>query len=280
MELIVDYFSNMPKLHRSGLLIGGLTIFFLIENAAPLFKLKYNKPKQIGVNIFFTLTTVLVNLSMAVLLIWTADWVVGKGFGIIQWIAMPLWAKAVFGVLLLDFFGAWLAHYTEHRIKWMWKFHLVHHTDKYVNTTTGNRHHPGESVIRFVFTLIGVIAVGAPMWVVMIYQSLSVVMTQFSHANVNMPKWLDNALVLVVCTPNMHRVHHHYRLPYSDTNFGNIFSFWDRIFGTYIAVDNKKLVYGVDTYFEETEADNLGSLLKIPFKPYRPPIEWKDEEKL
>jgi sterol desaturase/sphingolipid hydroxylase (fatty acid hydroxylase superfamily) len=46
-----------------------------------------------------------------------------------------------------------LIHYIEHKIKWMWKFHMVHHADTHVDTTTANRHHPGESVFRAVFTL-------------------------------------------------------------------------------------------------------------------------------
>jgi sterol desaturase/sphingolipid hydroxylase (fatty acid hydroxylase superfamily) len=95
-----------------------------------------------------------------------------------------------------------------------------------------------------------------------------------------MPKWLDDALMWVICTPNMHRVHHHYRQPYSDSNYGNIFSFWDRIFGTFTYVDNTKLKYGVDTHMARSESDDLMTLLKIPFLGYRPSIQYKEEERL
>ncbi len=282
MDTIITYFTDMPTLHRSILLVGGLTFFFLLENAAPLFSMKtYNRAKHTGLNIFFTATTILVNLSMAFLLVLTADWVASNGFGVMNWMAgFPIILVALIGLMLMDFIGAWLAHYTEHHVKWMWKFHLIHHTDQHVDTTTANRHHPGESVIRYVFTLIAVIIVGAPVWMIFLYQSLSLVMTQFNHANLSMPKWLDDALVWVVCTPNMHRVHHHYRQPYSDTNYGNIFSFWDRIFGTYVVVDNKKLVYGVDTHMDKQEANDVGFLLKIPFLKYRSHIQYEQEEQL
>ncbi|MEO1654585.1 MAG: sterol desaturase family protein, partial [Bacteroidota bacterium] len=263
LDAIINYFSEMPSAHRSAVLIGGLTIFFLIENAAPLFTWKYNKTGQIATNIFLTVTTVIVNFFMAFILVFTSEWVVANQFGIIQWLALPLWAQLVFGLLLLDLISAWLAHYVEHHVKWMWQFHLIHHSDQHVNTTTANRHHPGESVIRFTFTCMGVLIVGAPMWLIFLYQSLSVALSQFNHSNVSMPKWLDYALVTVICTPNMHRVHHHFRQPYSDSNYGNIFSFWDRMFGTYQYVDNKKLVYGVDTYMDPKEASDLMSLLKI-----------------
>jgi sterol desaturase/sphingolipid hydroxylase (fatty acid hydroxylase superfamily) len=135
-------------------------------------------------------------------------------------------------------------------------------------------------VIRFAFTTIAVLLLGTPMWLVFLYQSLSVVLTQFNHSNVKMPEALDKALRLVVCTPNMHRVHHHYRQPYSDTNYGNIFSFWDRIFGTYVVVDNSKLRYGVDTYMDKEKTENIIDLLKIPFQGHQPHIEYEEEEQL
>lgn len=282
MDTIITYFSDMPTLHRSILLVGGLTFFFLLENAAPLFSMKtYSRTKHTGLNVFFTATTILVNLSMAFLLVLTADWVASSGFGVMNWMSgLPIILVALIGLMLMDFIGAWLAHYTEHHVTWMWKFHLIHHTDQHVDTTTANRHHPGESIIRYIFTLIAVIIVGAPVWMIFLYQSLSLVMTQFNHANLSMPKWLDDALVWVLCTPNMHRVHHHYRQPYSDTNYGNIFSFWDRIFGTYAVVDNKKLVYGVDTHMDKQEANDVGFLLKIPFLKYRSHIQYEQEERL
>lgn len=280
MESFIDYFANMPTLHRSIILVGGLTVFFLIENAAPLFALTYNRAKHTWTNVFFTLTTVLVNLGMAFVLVSSADWVAANSFGLIQWVSMPLAAKAIIGLLLMDLMGAYLPHWILHHVKWMWKFHLIHHTDQHLDTTSANRHHPGESVIRFVFTLAAVFIVGSPMWLVFFYQSMSLVLTQFNHANINMPKWLDNTLLLVLCTPNMHRVHHHYRQPYSDSNYGNIFPFWDKLFGTYLVVDNKKLVYGVDTHMDVKEVSEISNLLKIPFQTYRPPIEYDSEEQL
>lgn len=280
MEIIVKYFETIPTTHRTLLLVGGLTFFFILENILPLFKTRYNKWKHTGINIFFTLTTVLVNFSMAFILVMTSDFVVAEQFGLFQWVSLPLGLVALLGVLTMDFVGAWLPHYIEHHIKWMWKFHLIHHTDQHVSTTTANRHHPGESVIRFAFTTLAILILGVPMWLVFLYQSCSLVATQFSHSNIAMPNWLDNFLVLFLCTPNMHRVHHHYRQPYSDKNYGNIFSIWDRILGTFVKVDNTKLKYGVDTHMEFNETNNIGTLLKIPFQKYRQPISYPSDEQL
>ena len=79
-----------------------------------------------------------------------------------------------------------------------------------------------------------------------VYRVASIFFTYFSHANVNVPKWIDKPLSLVFITPNMHKFHHHFERPWTDTNFGNIFSFWDRIFGTLVYDDPKKVVYGLD----------------------------------
>ena len=280
MESLISYFETIPSAHRAAILFGGLAIFFLIENALPLFTEAYDKKKHTSLNIFFTLTTIVVNFSMAFILAAAALFVHENSFGLLHWIGANVWVQLILGLLLLDFFGAWLAHYIEHHVTWMWQFHVIHHTDQNVDTTTANRHHPGESVIRFIFTTVAVLLIGAPMWLVFLYQSLSVVLTQFNHSNVKMPEGLDKALRLVFCTPNMHRVHHHYRQPYSDTNYGNIFSFWDRIFGTYAVVDNSKLKYGVDTYMDRAQTESVMDLLKIPFQGYKTHIQYKEEEKL
>jgi len=280
MEKIIDYFANIPSAHRTLILVGGLVLFSLIESAVPLMSLNYRRWKHAWTNIFFTLTTIVVNFLLAFVLVMSSDYVVANGFGILQWLDLPAWLFLVMGLLLLDFLGAWLPHWIEHHVVWMWKFHVIHHTDKHVDTTTANRHHPGESAIRFTFAILATIIAGAPMWLVFLYQSLSVVFSQFNHANIVLPGWLDRILVLFFCTPDMHRVHHHYRMPYSDTNYGNIFSFWDRIFATYSQVDNNKLKYGVDTYYEEADHADIWQMLKIPFQPYRKRIEYDNEEKL
>jgi sterol desaturase/sphingolipid hydroxylase (fatty acid hydroxylase superfamily) len=279
VESIIEYFRTIPSTHRSLLLVGGITFFWLLEGAIPLFRFKYKKWKHALPNFFFTLTTILINFGLAFLLLQTADWVELNNFGIINWLpAMPLWLYAFTGVLLLDFFGAYLAHLVEHRVKPLWMVHLVHHTDHKVDTTTGNRHHPLESVVRFTFTLLGVFVVGTPIALVFLYQSLSVVFTQLTHANIKMPKSLDKAMSYVFVSPDMHKIHHHYRLPYTDANYGNIFSIWDRLLGTYMYLDREKIVYGVDVFPDEKKNSNISDLLKQPFQKYDRPTLTADPD--
>ena len=271
MNDIIAYFSTIPSAHRSLILVSGITIFWLIENAFPLFNFEYKKWQHASINIFLTLTTIVVNFSLAFILLQSADWAFANQVGILQWLPqMSLWLYALVGLLLLDLIGAYLVHWVEHKIKFLWRFHLIHHTDTWIDTTSANRHHPGESVIRFAFTTFGVLIVGSPMWLVFLYQTLSVIATQFNHANIAIPKKWDTALSYFIVSPDMHKVHHHYKLPYTDSNYGNIFSIWDRIFGTFRTLEKEDIVYGVDTHMKTEEHNQLQNLLKIPFQKPRP----------
>lgn len=270
MQQLIDYFETIPSWVRSLILVGGITFFWVLEYGVPLFNFNYKKVRHAIPNIFFTLTTVVVNFLLAFLLLKSSDWVSEHEFGIIHLFPLPLWASVLIGLLVLDFVGAWLAHWVQHKIKPLWMFHLIHHTDNFVDTTTANRHHPGESVIRFFFTLLGVLVGGLPIGIVLLYQSLSVVFAQLTHANIRLPKKLDTAISWILVSPDMHKVHHHYKLPYTDTNYGNIFSIWDRLLGTFSAMKNEDLIYGIDTYPDVDSNTDIGKLLKLPFSE-RPP---------
>ena len=272
METVVQYFVSISSAHRSAFLLGGLTFFLLLEYGIPYYHWKYNKIQHIGVNIFFTGTTIVINFLMAFILLKSSDWAMTNGFGILQWLPeMPLTLFVLTGLLVLDFVGAYLVHWVQHNVKWMWRFHLIHHTDPNVDTTTANRHHPIESVFRFTFTAFGAIISGSPVYLIMLYQTLSALLSQFNHANIQLPGWIERTVGLIFVTPGMHRVHHHYILPYTDRNYGNIFSLWDRLFGTFSKMDPDKIIFGIDTHQQVLEQSNIGTMLKIPFQPSRHP---------
>ena len=271
MQSLVQYFETIPALHRSLILFGGMLFFYLIEYAAPLFKFKYRKLQHAGINLLFTLTTIIINFLFAFTIVKIGDWSIQQHIGILTFLDVNLLWYTIIGLLLMDLIGAYTVHYVEHKIKWMWRFHLIHHSDTHIDTTSANRHHPGESVFRLFFTVIAVGIIGAPIWLVMMYQSASVVLSQFNHANIRLPLWLDKTLSWVIVSPNMHKVHHHYVQPYTDSNYGNIFSIWDRIFGTYTTLAPEKISYGIDTHMLPEENNRVGNLFAIPFQPYRAP---------
>jgi sterol desaturase/sphingolipid hydroxylase (fatty acid hydroxylase superfamily) len=267
MQAIVDYFSTIPSTHRAAILVGGITLFWVWESAAPLFRFDYRKGRHALVNIFFTVTTIVVNFALAFILLLAADWTVANRIGVLFLLpALPLLVQLIIGLLILDLVSAWLAHWVQHKTPLLWRLHLVHHSDTHIDTTTANRHHPGESVVRFAFTTLGVVVAGAPMWMVFLYQSASVVLSQFNHANIALPARLDRALSWVIVSPDMHKVHHHYVMPYTDSNYGNVFSLWDRLFGTFRTLDRSALVYGVDTHLDPAEHTTVGALLTMPLR--------------
>jgi len=90
------------------------------------------------------------------------------------------------------------------------------------------------------------------------------VLTQFNHANIRLPLWLDTALSWVIVSPDMHKVHHHYMRPQTDSNYGNIFSFWDRIFGTYNNTPVDQVQYGLDV-LDGNKDENISFQLGVPF---------------
>lgn len=264
LENLINYFDTIPSSHRALILAGGITFFWIVEGGIPLFRFGYNKLKHSGINLFFTLTTIIINFLFATVIVQASDWTVLNQFGLLPLTGLTGWAQLIAGLLLLDLIGAYFIHWIEHKIKVLWKFHMVHHADTMVDTTTANRHHPGESVFRAIFTLLGVLVCGAPMWLVMIYQSISALLSQFNHANIRLPKGLDRAISYFIVSPDMHKIHHHITRPQTDSNFGNIFAIWDRIFGTFNTTPIEQIQYGLDVLPDETAGD-FRFQLGVPF---------------
>ena len=267
MTELINFFSDVPLSFRTLILLGGIVFFWVLEGMIPLYSFRYKKINHALLNLFFTTTTAIIGFGFAFLLLKSTLYVGNEQIGFIHIFNLPTWVNVIISLLLLDLIGAYLVHFIQHKVPWMWKFHLVHHSDMNVDVTTGLRHHPGETVFRIIFTIIGVFVSGASIGMVMLYQSLSVLFAHITHANINIPKKIDSILSYVLVTPNMHKIHHHYEMPLTDSNYGNIFSIWDRLFNTFSFINKQKsVVYGIDTYMDKSETNNLGTLLSIPFK--------------
>ena len=268
-DKIIDYFSTLEQrpLERMAILVGGLLFFWIIEGAIPLLSLSYkkNKLRHAGVNFGFTIIHLIIHTLLAIVIIKISDWCKEAEFGLVYWLNVGVLGAVVISILALDF-SSWLVHFVMHKVKLLWRFHLVHHTDANVDVTTGLRHHPGDSILRGVFFMLLIFVSGAPMYGVMIYQTLLVFATAFTHANMNLPKWLDTSLSYVLVSPNMHKVHHHWKQPYTDSNYGGVFSIWDRLFGTFMKLDKEKLRYGLDQYYPADKDEDFMRLMKKPFQ--------------
>ena len=114
-----------------------------------------------------------------------SDWCRHTHFGLVYWLKANIGGAILIGVLALDF-SSWLVHWVMHKNAYLWRYHLIHHSDNKVDVTTGLRHHPGDSLLRGIFFLLLIFISGAPMYSVMIYQTLVVVTTAFTHANIQL----------------------------------------------------------------------------------------------
>ncbi|ANH84088.1 fatty acid hydroxylase [Niabella ginsenosidivorans] len=268
MDKVIAYFSTLEQrpLERMGLLVGGMLIFWILEGVIPLYHLKYRKTKfaHALVNFGFTVLHLVIHTALAVVIVVLSDWCLHAQFGLVYWLHASVAGAVLIGVLALDF-SSWLVHWIMHKQPWLWRYHLIHHSDNKVDVTTGLRHHPGDSLLRGIFFLLLIFVSGAPMYSVMIYQTLVVVTTAFTHANIRLHSKLDKALSYVLVSPNMHKVHHHWKQPYTDSNYGAVFSIWDRLLGTYKELDPSKIKYGLDRYYDNTRDEDFLALLKDPF---------------
>ncbi len=271
MDSIIQYFSNLEQrpLERLAFLVGGLLLFWIIEGSIPFIQLQYkkNKIRHASVNFGFTLMHLIIHTFLAIIIIYLSDWCKAIDFGLVHWLNAGVVGTIIISVFVLDFFGGWLVHITEHKVPLLWRFHVVHHADNNVDVTTGLRHHPIESVLRGLFFFAGIIVSGAPMFAVMLFQTLLILATAFTHANISLPKWLDKGLSFVLVSPNMHKVHHHWKQPYTDSNYGAVFSLWDRCLGTFLKLDKEQIRYGLDRYYPNEKDEDFIELIKRPFSP-------------
>src|SRR6185369_16431355 len=231
---LVNYFQTLERhpVQRMAFIVGGLLIFWIIEGAIPLFPLHYKKNKinHAAVNFGFTVIHLIIHTGIAIFIVLLCDWCRNQSFGLVYWLNANILFTIIIWVLALDF-SSWLVHWVMHKIRPLWAFHLIHHTDNNVDVTTGLRHHPGDSILRGLFFLLLIFISGAPVYAVMIYQTLLVLSTAFTHANIRLPGWLDKSLSFFLVSPNMHKVHHHWKQPFTDSNYGAVFSIWYRLLG-------------------------------------------------
>ena len=271
---VISYFQTLDQrpVERMAILVGSMLLLWIIEGAIPLLAMRYKKNKvhHAVVNISFTVIHLIIHTGLAVFIILLSDWCRNNQFGLIYWFNLSTAGNIIICLFVLDFFGGWLVHITEHKVKFLWRFHLVHHADNNVDVTTGLRHHPVESVLRGIFFFIGIIACGAPVYVVMIYQTVLVIAAQITHANISLPKKLDIFASYLFVSPNMHKVHHHWKQPYTDSNYGAIFSIWDRILGTFKKLDPSQIRYGLDRFYPNDKDEDFVMLLKKPFQKLDP----------
>ena len=188
-------------------------------------------------------------------------------FGLFNWIEVPRVFSLIFTVLVLD----WVLYYQHralHFFRYLWKTHRVHHMDLETDVTTGLRFHPLETLANLFVKILAVIFLGASLPAVLAFELIFVGALLWTHANIRIPKSFEKSLRSLWVTPDMHRIHHSCLRDETDSNFGFIFSIWDRLQGTYRGepkADPAGMKLGVEG-FRDSKYLRLGPLLNIPFE--------------
>jgi sterol desaturase/sphingolipid hydroxylase (fatty acid hydroxylase superfamily) len=259
MEL---FFSEQARLL---VLIVACAVLWSLESFIPLNYYAEARGRRALPNIGLTVGLVLTNLLLSFGSAQVSAFVQDKRLGLSAFFSLSPWMILILGVIGLDLF-AYAAHRLLHKSWLGWQFHRVHHSDPDVNVTTAFRQHPGETIWRMLWQVLAIAVFGLPLGVVAVYLTISALNAQLEHANFKLRDSLDRLVRLAFVTPNMHKVHHSREQVETDTNYSNIFSFWDRVFGTYTGnVDLLKLQYGLDG-FDDQKKQTLSALLTLPFR--------------
>lgn len=177
----------------------------------------------------------------------------------------PEWWSGGLGLLLdlllLDFLIYWW-HRANHELPLLWRFHEVHHLDRFLDTTTALRFHFGEILLSALARAAIIALFDIPIASILLFEALILLAAIFHHSNLKLPAGLERALARVIITPSIHWVHHHAVRRDTDSNYGTVLSIWDPIFGTRSpAPRDLAMPIGVEGRAERT----LPQLLLRPF---------------
>jgi sterol desaturase/sphingolipid hydroxylase (fatty acid hydroxylase superfamily) len=178
--------------------------------------------------------TLLLRLLLPTSAIGVASFAQAEGWGLLNRYGVEGWIAVALAVLALDFV-IYLQHVLFHAVPALARLHQVHHADPDFDSTTGIRFHPIEILLSMLIKYAAIVVLGAPAVAVLVFELLLNLTSLFNHGNVRMPAALDGAVRALLVTPDMHRVHHSVVAAERNSNYGFCLSFWDRLFGTYVA---------------------------------------------
>jgi sterol desaturase/sphingolipid hydroxylase (fatty acid hydroxylase superfamily) len=189
-----------------------------------------------------------------------------RGWGLLHRYTLPFAATLAVGLLARSF-TSYVVHVAMHKVPALWRVHRVHHTDVFLDVSTTVRFHPLELLVQLGPTALVILGLGLPPWTIMLYELVDTATNVFIHANARVPARLGAWLRHLLVTPDMHRVHHSAIWPETDSNYGVVVPWWDRLFGTYRAAagDPGETPLGLEAC-QDRRASSLGWLLTLPFR--------------
>jgi sterol desaturase/sphingolipid hydroxylase (fatty acid hydroxylase superfamily) len=210
-------------------------------------------------------TTALVGVVCGMCVFAVAVWAQSRGLGLLNAVDAPVLLAVAASVLALDAVS-WLWHLANHRVPFFWRFHRVHHADEAFHVSTALRFHPGEVLLSLPLRLAAIVALGAPPLAVLAFELLFGVANVLEHGNFDVAPRLERALGRALITPAQHRFHHILATPDRATNFGTIFSLWDRLARTHApSHSGQRFATGVPGG-RASDATSLAAMLAAPLR--------------
>lgn len=247
--------------------VGGFALLLLAENVRPFRRLVDARWRRYTLNGFIAgSNALLLDVLAGGLIIGAYQFFELRRFGLLNTLGISGWPNMLATLVFLDVV-TYFWHRVYHGVPVMWRMHRVHHSDRDVDVTTSARFHITEMSLSAVFR-VGMMAVWGPVLMgVVLFEVVFQFFNQLEHSNVQLPRRLDRCLRLVVVTPAMHRVHHSNVVTFTNSNYGTIFSWWDRVFGTYRVIeDQQRMALGLPEYPARQDV-TFGRVLAMPFGP-------------
>ena len=250
---------------RLSLFWGSLLFFLVLELLVPYRPSSVSKVTRWINNIALTVfNSLILQLVFAGAVVRIAMYVSTHRLGVLNMVELPAWVELLVTVAFMDFM-LFIWHLLNHEVPFIWRFHRVHHSDLNMDVSTATRFHIGELAISAVIKISLIFFLGASPLGVLIFESALVLCAQFHHSSLKVPRWFETIFWILFVPPSMHRIHHSVVIKERNTNYGTIFSTWDRWLGTLLTgVDQKRLLIGVGAY-QKPEELNFHHLLAMPF---------------
>ena len=263
-----NLFQKLVNINTDILWIVLLTIFFTIE----LIINRSTSGKERGQHLLHGIPLVagyaLVNFGLAFVVVLCIQWININHIGIFNQITIPYYLKVIVGVFCIDILSYWF-HRLYHTLPILWRLHRVHHSDTNMDSTTFFRFHPFDWFLDNTSVIAAVFIFGLDLNIIVFDFILYLPLLLLHHSNFIFPNWVDNTFGKIFVVPNFHKVHHHQQQQFTDSNYGNIFILWDKLFGTYKYLPVNEIKYGLEE-FDQPNRQKFWFLLKSPFIKIKP----------
>lgn len=246
-------------------LIVMLILMYSIENIFPYLHRPANRKRHYRRNFVISIVSFLLNGLLGTLVVLAIELTITHHWGLLNQLSLPVGVKVVLGILLFDL-GSYLTHNLQHKVSILWRFHRVHHSDPHLNVSSSLRFHPVDVIVaQCIYQCIGTVLIGLSLTSFVIYGTIAIPLLILQHSNVKFPGKLERIVSWVIATPGWHKIHHSKERAQTDSHYGDVFTFWDRLFGTWGKAKPHEIQYGLDE-FNQDQHHKVGYLMTSPFK--------------